>query len=118
MGFVYAAIFFSAMALITGIVAVGSGKRWDYEPVDIIKGQRNALLYVWVTFSTMFSLAHTIACIQYAATPEWGVGYSIQKWFSIHAAVGILLTAAHIYIHFTLKRRGSGTENLWGPDRV
>lgn len=114
MGVVILATLLSFVALCTGIFAVGSGSKWQYARKDILKGRKNAVLYVWVTFSTMFSLAHTAACFQYLITPEWGVGPAIQMWFALHALMGILLTTAHIYIHRVMKIDGGSAVYLWG----
>lgn len=111
------ATLFALAALITGILAVGSGAKWEYHPKDILKGRKNALLYVWVTLSTMFSLAHFAACFQYILNPVWGLDSSIQGWFVLHAIIGVLLSAAHGYIHFIMKREGATEAYLWGPLR-
>jgi hypothetical protein len=117
MGVVIVACVLSLVALCSGILAIGSGARWQFRTSDIRKGRKNALLYVWVTFSTMFSLAHTAACIQYALLPTWGTGPGIQMWFSLHATIGLLLTSAHLFIHRIMKVDGDRPLYLWGPGR-
>lgn len=114
MGMVILATLLSFVALCTGIFAVGSGSRWQYERKDILRGRKNAVLYAWVTFSTMFSLAHTTACFQYLLTPEWGLGLHIQMWFALHALMGVMLSTAHLYIHRIMKTGGDGAIYLWG----
>lgn len=114
MGVVILATILSFIALCTGIFAVGSGSRWDYDRKDILKGRKNAVLYVWVTFSTMFSLAHTAACFQYVLTPEWGTDAPIQMWFALHAAMAMILSTAHIYIHRIMKVDSDRVVYLWG----
>jgi hypothetical protein len=104
----------SLIALITGIAAVGKGSNWKFTPKDIMKGRRNAIIYVWVTFSTIFSLFHTAANFGYILDPVWGIGPGIQMWFWLHAAVGLLLTGAHAIIHFTLIRDNLLETYFWG----
>lgn len=114
---VIVATIFALAALVTGIVAIGSGTRWQFTPKDIMRGRKNAVLYVWVTLSTMFSLAHFASCFQYAMIPLWGFGAAIQSWFALHALVGLILSLAHGYIHLIMEREGATEAFLWGPHR-
>lgn len=114
MGVVILATLLSFVALCTGIFAVGSGSRWQYDRMDILRGRKNAVLYVWVTLSSMFSLVHMTACFQYLVTPIWGFDAHIQMWFALHAMIGVLLSAAHIFIHRIMKVDGAGKVYLWG----
>lgn len=117
MGMVVFAAVCSVIALLTGIAAIGSGRHWQFTNKDILKGKRNAILYVWVTASSMFSLAHSTATIGYAIDPKFGVGPDIQFWFAIHATVGVLLSVAHFYIYRSLESKSvDGDELLWGSD--
>lgn len=104
----------SLIALITGIAAVGKGSNWNFKPKDILQGRRNAIIYVWVTFSSIFSLFHTAANFGYILDPVWGTGPGIQMWFWLHATVGLLLTGAHAIIHFTLIRDNLLETYFWG----
>lgn len=109
----------SLLALFSGIAAVGSGRHWQFTPKDILRGKRNALLYVWVTASTIFSLARVTATIGYALNPSLGLGPTVQLWFGIYAGVALLITAAHAFIYWSLEaRKGSEDECVWGFDRV
>jgi hypothetical protein len=109
----------SVIALLTGIFAIGSGRHWQFDNIDIVRGKRNAILYIWVTASSLFSLAHTTANVGYVIDPIWGVGPDIQFWFALHAVVGVLLSVAHLYVYLSLERHpGRGDEFLWGKRRV
>lgn len=114
MGVIILATLLSLLAFFTGIFAVGSGSRWQYKRKDILKGRKNAVLYVWITFSSMFSAAHTAACGQYLLTPIWGTGPEIQMWFALHALIGVLLSVAHLLIHRIMKVDGASEAYLWG----
>ncbi len=115
---VFAAIC-SVLALVTGFAAVGNGRHFQFNCKDIVKGKRNAILYCWVTLSTMFSLAHTTVTVGYVFNPKFGLGGTIQAWSVTHALIGILLTAAHAYIYLSLEARGvECDEHLWGNNRV
>lgn len=119
MAMVVFAAFCSVLAVFSGIAAIGSGRHWQFTSQDIFRGKRNAVLYCWVTGSTVFSLAHSTATIGYALVPKWGLGPSIEFWFFLHALIGLLLCAAHAYIYRSLEvRSGSGDEFIWGPNRV
>lgn len=114
MGVVILATLLSLFAFFSGIAAIGSGSKWKYDRKDILKGRKNAVLYVWVTLSSMFSVAHTAACAQYILMPIWGTGPEIQMWFALHAVIGVLLTSAHLFIHRIMKVDGASDTYLWG----
>lgn len=96
------AAFASFVALVSGIVAVGSGAKWKYTFRDMLRGKRNAMLYIWVTFSTIFSLVHTVANLNYLLEPINGMSFEVQIWFAIHFSAAVLLVAAHIFIYNSL----------------
>lgn len=109
----------SLLAVFSGIAAIGSGRHWKFSNKDIIRGKRNAVLYVWVTLSTVFSLAHSTSIVEYGLHPKWGTTSDIQFWFFLHATIGLLLCCAHAYIYWSLEvREGSGDEFIWGPHSV
>lgn len=119
MAMVVLAAICSVLALISGFAAVGNGRHFVFNFKDIINGKRNAILYCWVTLSTMFSLAHTTVTVGYALDPKFGLGHTIEVWSVTHALIGILLTTAHAYIYQSLEARGVNCdEHLWGKNRV
>lgn len=91
----------SLLALASGIAAVGSGAKWQFEPRDILKGQQNALLYIWVTLSTIFSLVHTAAIVSVILIPEVGRN---DAWFWLDTFISLLFVAAHGFIYATFAR--------------
>lgn len=106
------AAFMSTLAAITGILAVGSGKHWQFTITDYFRGKRNAILYLWVTASTIFSICHAGALLQLGlppvATTAWGV---------LHTSVGALLIAAHLFVRSTLSKEvGPVDKYLWGKN--
>lgn len=112
---VYLAVICSAMSVITGIAVVGNGDNFGYTRRDILRGRRDAWLYIWITFSTIFGLAHCGALLDYGFTYNWDYrNFDTGMWMAIHSGVGLLLTTAHLFLHSELKRSGSDKSYLWG----
>lgn len=114
--FIATALIFALLAVLSGLIAVGSGKDWKFTIKDIARGQQNALLYVWVTFSTMFSLAHVTAITGWILTDGFNYRhFDTAMWFAMHTAVGILMVAAHVYIKVLLgdPERDFTKQTLW-----
>lgn len=112
---VYLAAFCSALSFLTGILAVGSGVHFQFNKIDLIRGRRDAWLYVWVTFSSMFALAHCASLLDYGLTHNWSYQTSdIGRWMAVHSGVGVLLTTAHLFIRGDLKQSSSESIYLWG----
>lgn len=113
---VWVAFFASLCAVFSGIKVVGSGTDWEFTPRDILWGRENALTYLWVTFSTIFSICHAgmIGIWIYIEGPQkWGTDLA-PIWFSLHAAMGALFTAIHIILKAKLKAdRGNAPRYLW-----
>lgn len=119
MGMVVFAAVCSVLALLTGIAAIGSGSHWQFNNKDILKGKRNAVLYVWVTLSSMFSLAHTTKTIGYLIDPVWGFTQQVSSWFLIHGVISLLISAAHVFIYLSFETKTVATDDyLWGSRRV
>lgn len=115
---VYLAVVCSAVSFLTGIIAVGSGKEFQYDPKHLWQGRRDALLYVWVIFSSIFALAHLASLLDYGITENWQYRFSdTGRWMAIHAGVGSLLTTAHLFIRHDLAGGASSHIFLWGPRR-
>lgn len=113
------AMILSSLAAVTGILAIGSGRHWQFKIVDYFKGKRNAILYIWVTVSTIFSICHAGVLTEYGLKYDWGIRHlDSPKWFILHAAMGALLIAAHIFVASTLaKEVGPVDKYLWGQKR-
>jgi hypothetical protein len=109
----------SALALLSGLLAIGKGHHWDFKTKDIFSGRRNAVLYVWVTFSSIFSLAHLAQLFTYGLDYHWAYRFAdTSRWMIIHTGIALLLISAHLYILRSLSREGAGDDFLWGPNRV
>jgi len=110
------AVILTSLAAIIGILAVGSGERWQFTVSDYFKGRRNALLYLWVMGSTIFSICHSGALVDYGIANHWHIAPGESpKWMCIHATCGLVLTFAHIFVATFLSGAGRfGDEYLWG----
>lgn len=108
-----------SVSALTGILAVGSGGNWKFEISDYFRGKRNAVLYLWVISSTIFSILHSGAIAHYGITNQWGYrNEDTHVWMAIHAMTGILLTVAHMFVAYTLaKEVGPTNKYLWGNKR-
>lgn len=103
MAVILVAAFLSLLALASGIAAVGSGAKWQYETRDILAGKTNALLYVWVTFSSIFSLVHTTALFSLVIDPGAGLSLGDVTRFLLDSVVSALLIAAHGFIYVVMR---------------
>lgn len=109
------AIALSALAFLSGIIVIGNGRHFDYDLRDILRGRDNALLYIWITLSTMFSMAHLTVLMDFGFTYNFGYkDADTPIWMSIHAGVGVLFVMAHVYIRQALSTEGRATRYLWG----
>lgn len=93
----------SLFALASGIAAVGSGAKWQYEPRDILAGKTNALLYVWVTLSSVFSLVHTTALLSQVINPGAGLSTGDITRLALDCVISFLLIAAHGFIYVVMQ---------------
>lgn len=115
---VYLATVCSALSFLTGIITVGSGSHFQYDTKHIFQGRRDAILYIWVVFSSMFALAHCASLIDYGIVESWGYrNTDTGRWMAIHSGVGVLLTGAHLFIRQDLGRDESDHIFLWGKRR-
>lgn len=116
---VYLAALCSALSFLSGIVAVGSGHHFQYTKMDILRGRRDALLYIWVMFSSMFALAHFASILGYGIEFQWGYRFpDTGRWMALHASLGLLLTTAHLFIRSDLSKGRASIEYLWGSRSV
>lgn len=112
---VYLAVVSSSISFLTGIMVVGSGSQFQYTRRDILRGRCDAVLYIWITFSSIFALAHFMSILDYGIMYNWEYRSAwTPRWMLIHTFVAVLLTTAHIFIHHDLKRGTSGSTFLWG----
>jgi hypothetical protein len=109
----------ASIAAISGILALGSGRHWQFKVSDYFRGKRNAILYLWVTSSTIFSICHAGVLMEYGLDYDWGYRTpDAVKWFILHAIMGVLLTAAHLFVASTLSKEvGPVDKYLWGNKR-
>lgn len=106
-------VIMSSIAALTGIFAVGSGSHWQFQIADYFRGKRNAILYLWVTISTIFSILHAGALLQFGLPSK---GHA--TWMVLHTSIGVLLIAAHLFVASTLAREvGPVDKFLWGKCR-
>lgn len=113
---VIVAIALAALAFLTGIGVIGSGKHFEYTIRDLLNGRENAILYLWITCSTAFSLIHLTMLMHYGLTYHFS--YLLPEspiWFALHSTVGALFVAAHVYINSALHNGGDREPRyLWG----
>lgn len=93
----------SLLALASGIAAVGSGAKWQYEPRDILAGKINALLYVWVTLSSVYSLVNTTALLSQVINPGAGLSTGDVTRLALDCVISLLLIAAHGFIYVVMR---------------
>lgn len=94
-------LLFNLLAFITGIHAVGNGSRWDFSLNDLMRGEKLAMVYLWIIGSTGFSLVHTIALLTNA--PFISGELSSPLWLFLHSLIGIFFTSAHILVDATFE---------------
>lgn len=114
------AILFSAAALASGMVVIGSGCHFKYEIKDIFRGRENALLYIWVTISTMITMAHFTVLMSFGFKYDFGYkDGETPVWMAIHAAFGIAFVFAHLFIKRSLDNAEAHPPRfLWGTSDV
>lgn len=114
------AVLSASLAAISGILAVGSGRHWQFKVADYFRGKRNAILYLWVTASTIFSICHAGVLVEYGLKYDWALrDGAAWKWMIIHAVIGLLLICAHLFVATTLNKEvGPVDKFLWGKRRV
>lgn len=116
---VYLAAFCAAASFLSGIVVIGSGEAFQYSKRDILRGRRDAILYIWVILSSMFSIAHFASLVDFGITYDWGYrSADTGRWMVIHSCIGLLLTSAHVFLHQDLRGGASGRTYLWGSRRA
>lgn len=109
------AVLCAGLAFITGILVIGDGHHFQYAKMDILRGRDNAVLYIWVTLSTMFSMIHFAVLMEFGF--RWDFGYQDAEtpvWMGIHSAVGILFVLAHSYVRWALNNPSRQPRYLWG----
>ncbi len=100
--------------LVSGLMVVGNGSKFEYTPNDLLNGKVNALLYIWVCISTILSMLHMIAISGFVfGADKTTSGGDITIALLANLAAGVLFTASHLYIKRRL-RAGVGEKYLWG----
>ena len=109
----------ASIASLTGIFAVGSGRHWKFKAMDYFRGKRNAVVYLWVICSSVFSIFHAGLLSEYALRFDWAFRYPDQwPWLALHAVIGMLLTFAHLFVAHTLSKEvGPVDKFIWGKRR-
>lgn len=112
---IWLAAVLTSIAAISGILAIGSGRHWQFEVADYFRGKRNAILYLWVVSSTIFSICHSGFLVDYGIANHGMLRPGDAKWMVIHSVAGILLTCAHAFVASTLSKEvGPVDKFLWG----
>ncbi|MGE8141841.1 hypothetical protein ACQKOE_07685 [Novosphingobium sp. NPDC080210] len=115
---IFLAILMTSIAALSGIFAVGSGRHWQFEVRDYFRGKRNAILYLWVVTSTIFSICHSGFLVDYGIANFGQPRPGDVKWMVIHSVAGFLLTCAHAFVASTLAKEVGPTDKfLWGKRR-
>lgn len=113
------AVIMTALSALTGILAVGSGRHWHFGVADYFRGKRNAILYLWVIASTIFSICHSGFLVEYGMLKQWVTAAPDLKWLIIHSCAGFLLSCAHLFVASTLSKEvGPVDKYLWGKRRA
>lgn len=96
------AILAAFLASLTGLAAVGCGRRFRYEPRDLLRGEPLALAYVWIVASTAVS-AFQASLLLDAAARTGGQ----PELFALSASTGcsVLFAVAHIVVARWADRR-------------
>lgn len=110
------AILFSLLALISGLLVVGCGRHFQYTLGDIVRGRDNALLYMWVTASTMISMVHLTMLMDFGFAYNFGdKDAETAKWMILHAGMSLLFILGHLIVKRVLSRNeGEAPRFLWG----
>lgn len=82
-------------ASVTGILAVGCGRRFRYAPVDLVNGDPKALAYTWTSCSTVASAFHAAAMLDAAVR---GGGHVSALVLSASIVGSLLFAAAHLAV--------------------
>lgn len=96
------AILAAFVASLTGMIAVGCGRRFAYTPQQLASGDPVAMAYVWVCGSTVASAFHATALLDAAARESGQSGL-----FGLVASTGcsLLFAAAHVVVGRWADRR-------------
>lgn len=101
----WVAVFGALAAFITGIFAVGNRYgEWAFDCRALGQGRLDAMLYVGVIVSTIWSIAHCLLIAEYAASDRIAqVGLLRHNaWQVVHLTVSLLLIGLHAYVRVSL----------------
>lgn len=113
------ALICTSLAALTGILAVGSGRHWQFDILDYFRGKRNAVLYLWVTASSILSIYLSGVLLQYGIENNWrSADPNASTWFTVHSIAGVLFVFAHLFVATTLSKEvGPVDKYLWGKGK-
>jgi len=111
---IFTAIFASMISVLSGIYVIGNGQHFRFSLHDILDGRRDAALYVWITFSTIFGLLHCGALLEYGLNENFLYRtYDTGLWMMIHTGVGVMNTIVHFFIKTELDRGDAHLLHFW-----
>lgn len=111
---VYTAILASLLSVFSGIFAIGNGQHFKFKLSHLARGRRDAALYLWLTFSTIFGLLHCGALVDYGLKDSYiYTEYGSGLWMAIHTGVGLMNSTVHFFIKSELDRGDSHLFYFW-----
>lgn len=90
----------------SGLWVVGNRERWTYSLDDLKRLRFDALLYVALTFTTIWSLAHIGLLAEYPASPRVAsiAPAHFAAWMLLHFTISGFLIGLHAYVGASLRR--------------
>ncbi len=106
-------LFINLLALVTGVLAIGEGTRWNFSIPQLFHGDKLAMIYCWVICSTSFSMVHFIALL--TSAPIIGMEPGSLYWVVSHTLIGCFFTSAHVFIDAVFEDRQYAHDLLGVP---
>lgn len=93
-------------AFVSGLVVVGARDRWTYTVADLLRLRYDALLYLAVTFTTIWSVCHVVMIAEYLASGRSAAisAAHFAAWMLLHASISAFLVGLHVYVGVALRR--------------
>lgn len=90
----------------SGLYVVGHRERWEYTLGDLRRLRYNAILYVALTFTTIWSLAHFGLLAEYLSSLRVGdlAPGHFAAWMLLHLTISGFLIGLHAYVGASLRR--------------
>jgi len=110
------AVIVASLASLTGILAIGSGQHWQFKTRDYFRGKRNAVLYFFVTMSTIVSITHAGFLVGEGVAADWVLASNKSvAWMILHSFMSLQFILTHLFVSVTLaKEVGPVDKYLWG----